>query len=249
MAKGFKNGAGGILLNFKVIGNPQPSTARENTIWVDTDKINNYYFSPEQPGNMAEYDVWFPMDTASPVKFDALKKNGIQVFPGSAKQYIGGVLSSKVASIYQNDAWTQFSYNRVYLFKSGEGAIVELKGYKEKNATVSIGVDSIDFNYSDKDEYYIASLRTVEKVSLAAHTKLCMEYTASKRLSSQYAHIGVTSTAFTTGDPTINWVAQTAFSASTALKTVSVDLSTVANELYVAVKFGGTMSIMNIWLE
>ena len=30
-------GSGGAPLNFKVVGNPQPSNPKVNTIWVDTD--------------------------------------------------------------------------------------------------------------------------------------------------------------------------------------------------------------------
>ena len=82
-------------LNFKVICNPQPQTAKENTIWVDTDRIHNYYFSATQPENMAEHDVWFPTDTASSVAFNALKKNGIQVYPLYAKQYVSGAWVDK----------------------------------------------------------------------------------------------------------------------------------------------------------
>jgi hypothetical protein len=116
MAKGFKHGAGGPGLNFKVIGNPQPETARENTIWVDTDKINNYYFSSEQPENMVDYDVWFTTGSFSTVAFNALKKNGIQVYPISAKQYVSGALVRKDACCFQNGVW---DYLTTYLFKDG----------------------------------------------------------------------------------------------------------------------------------
>ena len=52
MAKGFKHGAGGSnVLNFKVVGNPQPTNPKENTIWINTDtKITGYQFSAEYQG-------------------------------------------------------------------------------------------------------------------------------------------------------------------------------------------------------
>ena len=108
MAKGFKHG-GSNPLNFKVICNPQPSTAKENTIWVDTDRINNYYFSATQPENMVEYDVWFPTGTSSTVEFNALKKHGIQVYPTSAKQYIGGAWVDKTSKSWQGGAWVDWA--------------------------------------------------------------------------------------------------------------------------------------------
>lgn len=129
---------GGTSLNFKVIPNPMPSTAKENTIWVDTDKINNYYFSAEQPENMVEYDVWFPVGTSSSVAFSATKKNPIMIYPLSAKQYIGGALVNKTAKSYQNGAFVDW----------WDGSIlVDGKDYvngftiAENYGTVTIGAD------------------------------------------------------------------------------------------------------------
>ena len=116
MAKGFKKGSYNPL-NFKVIGNPQPETAKENTIWVDTDTINNYFFSATQPENMAEYDVWFPTVTSSTAEYNALKKNGIQVYPISAKQYVGGALVDVESKSYQNGEWVEWV---TYLYNQGD---------------------------------------------------------------------------------------------------------------------------------
>ena len=98
-------GGGGAALNFKVICNPQPETAKENTIWVDVDRINNYYFSATQPENMTEYDVWFLIGTFSLGAFSATKKNPIMVYPISAKQRINGTLVDKTAKSWQGGEW------------------------------------------------------------------------------------------------------------------------------------------------
>lgn len=110
-----KNG-GGTSLNFKVIPNPMPSTAKENTIWVDTDKINNYYFSAEQPENMVEYDVWFSVGTSSYVAFSATKKNPIMVYPLYAKQYVSGAWVDKTAKSYHGGVWVDWI---TFLYQSG----------------------------------------------------------------------------------------------------------------------------------
>ena len=107
-------GGGSNPLNYKVICNPQPETAKENTIWVDTDRINNYYFSATQPENMAEYDVWFPIGTSSTVAFSATKKSHIMVYPLSAKQFISGTLVAKTAESFQGgkwNSWIRYLYN------------------------------------------------------------------------------------------------------------------------------------------
>ncbi len=107
MAKGFKHGAGGSnVLNFKVVGNPQPANPRENTIWIDTNTpITGWVASAIQPTEPTEGMVWIKTGDASPAQFNALKKNGIQVYPISAKQYIGGAWVDKTAKSYQNGAW------------------------------------------------------------------------------------------------------------------------------------------------
>lgn len=100
---------GGAALNFKVVGNPQPASPRENTIWLNTDvPIGAWYFSATQPENLNEGDVWFPVGTSSSVEFNALKKNGIQVYPQSAKQYVSGALVDVTAKSYQNGEWVNW---------------------------------------------------------------------------------------------------------------------------------------------
>lgn len=230
MAKGFKRGAGGgNLLNFKVVGNPQPTSPKESTIWIDTDqKItgwdfsatepypnlvkssfvnsnknvyagvlyvdidlqpnttytmffngqdgNNYYINENLFKNYAvvkvgaertvvhlttkdtdisgsytdgmgwlilkndktqtndhvfdniyivegdsEIDpegmVWITTGTTSTVEFNALKKNGIQVYPAGVKQCINGEWEPKKSHIYKDNSWLPI--NRLYLIKDG----------------------------------------------------------------------------------------------------------------------------------
>jgi hypothetical protein len=108
---------GGASLNFKVICNPQPSTAKENTIWVDTDHITSYEFRATEPSAPLEGMVWIKTGTSSTVEFNALKKNGIQVYPISVSQYVGGTWVSKTAKTYQNGELTGWER---YLYKSGD---------------------------------------------------------------------------------------------------------------------------------
>ena len=80
-------GGGCTSLNFKVVGNPQPSNPKEHTIWVDTDvPISSYVFSATEPEAPEEGMVWISIGTSSAVEFNALKKNALQVYPIAAKQ-------------------------------------------------------------------------------------------------------------------------------------------------------------------
>lgn len=116
MAKGFKHGAGGgASLNFKVIGNPQPETAKENTIWVDTDvEITSWVFNAAQPETAEEGMAWIFTGASSTVEFNALKKNGIMVYPLSAKQYVSGAWVDKTAKIYQGGKWVEWWNGELY---------------------------------------------------------------------------------------------------------------------------------------
>jgi hypothetical protein len=121
MAKGFKHGAGGggASLNFKVVGGTtEPASPKENTIWVNTDaEITSWAFSAAQPENPSEGMAWISTTTSSPTKFNALKKNSIQVYPLSAKQYASGAWVDKEAKIYQDGAWVDWL---MYLYNMGD---------------------------------------------------------------------------------------------------------------------------------
>ena len=102
---------GGVPLNFKVVGNPQPTNPKENTIWLNTDdKITGYYFQVEQPSNMQQGEVFVLTGAKSSVPFNALKKNGITVCPLRAQQMIYGTLKDIDAKIYQNGEWRSWVY-------------------------------------------------------------------------------------------------------------------------------------------
>ena len=104
-------GGGGVALNFDVKqyateAQLLAATPKENTIGViTTTAIAGWYFTAEQPENMMEGGVWFLTGTSSPVAFNALKKNAVQVYPLSAKQYVNGVLEYRPAKIYQSGKW------------------------------------------------------------------------------------------------------------------------------------------------
>ena len=262
MGHGFKHGASGTPLNFKVVGNPQPTNPKKNMIWVNTDKkITEWVFAAENPyihttedlytdvgakagyylnssgeevastsytnfkevtGNImlpagaisvtvvsgstattsvahgfydadgklistvmretgtADYDVptgaasirisvrnddpgslfatyidaedgavWIATGSSSSVEFNALKKNGIQVCPSSAKQYVSGSLVDVAAKVYHDGEWKQMIpdivlYDRgneyATITKSGDGTVTKYSDYiqiKTSNAETS----------------------------------------------------------------------------------------------------------------
>lgn len=126
MAKGFKTGGvgGGVAgLNFEVVGGTtEPASPKENTIWVNTaEKITSWVFSATEPEAPEEGLVWIYTSTVSNVEFNALKKNGIQVYPISAKQYVSGAGVDVTAKSYQGGAWVDWiDRNLLYDLKDNE---------------------------------------------------------------------------------------------------------------------------------
>lgn len=111
-------GGGGAALNFKVVGGTsEPANKKENTIWINTSTpITDWVFSATQP-TAASGRVWISTGTSSHVEFNALKKNGIQVYPISAKQYVSGAWVDKTAKSYQNGKWVEWI---TYLYDAGD---------------------------------------------------------------------------------------------------------------------------------
>lgn len=112
-------GGGGAALNFKVVGNPQPASPSENTIWLNTDvPITGWYFQTEQPSNMSDHSVWFAVGTSSHITFNALKRNSIQINLLSVKHLINNELVDLDAKIYQHGEWVNLFDG--YLFNNGK---------------------------------------------------------------------------------------------------------------------------------
>ena len=105
----------GAGLNFNVVGGlTQPSGPKENTIWVNTsEKITSWIFSATEPTEKTDGMVWITIGASSLVSFNALKKNAIQVYPISAKQYIGGIWMEVTAKSYQGE-WVDWWSGHLY---------------------------------------------------------------------------------------------------------------------------------------
>lgn len=124
-------GSGGV--NFKVVGGTtEPASPKENTIWVNTSvTIPSWVFSATEPGSPVEGMVWITTGTASNVAFNALKKNDVQVYPQSAKQYVGGTWVEKEIMIYQNGEWVAPNI-KLYIVKNGVPAYAFSKSSNNK---------------------------------------------------------------------------------------------------------------------
>lgn len=128
---------GGSSLNFKVVGNPQPTSPGENTIWLDTDTgITGWVFRETQPTGLVSGNVWIETGRYDNGKFNAVRHNGIMVFPVRAWQFIGGQLVSVPAKIYKSGQWHEWWTGAIFV-----GGVDYVGGFSvaENQGTVTIG--------------------------------------------------------------------------------------------------------------
>lgn len=139
----FNMTGGGAALNFKVVGNPQPDSPNENTIWANTDvEITGWHFYATQPEELAEGEIWFSSIHNSGVSFNALKKNALEVFAREAKQMVSGELVTVKFELYKNGEWV--TPERI-LFAPGK--VNELfKNIGQENSSYTFKEDRITMN-------------------------------------------------------------------------------------------------------
>lgn len=221
---------GGASLNFKVVGGTSaPSSPNENTIWINTSTtITSYVFSATQPTG-SDGMVWIQTGTSSSTEFNALKKNGIQVYPLSAMQYVSGAWVNKTAKSYQSGAWVDWWNGELY--EKGNQYDLVTGGWESAKGSgsmsVTFGSENISF-YADS--YGTAYAYTKNKIDLSKYTQLIVEgelknkpYTGLSIL----AHPSSIPAAYDTG-----WTVRSIVG-STGAFTKNVDISTLSGEYYV----------------
>lgn len=112
-------GGSGGGLNLKVVGGTtQPTSPKENTIWVNTDtEIEGWAFSSAQPESPKEGMLWFQTTTDSLVAMNIDKKNTVMLYPGGCSQYIGGAWVEKDAQSFIGGKWVDW---RIYFYNKGD---------------------------------------------------------------------------------------------------------------------------------
>lgn len=181
MAIGRTNaGGGGSSLNFKVIAVSSelllPATAKENTIAViTTTPITSYVFSSTAPTSPAEGMVWFVTGTASTVGFNAVKKNGLWVYPTGCQQYVSGAWVSKTAKTHKGGAWVDWWNGDLY--NSGNEYDFVTGGWGS-SGTVTKHATSITVTGAST----FPTAYTNEKIDLSRYSTLAINVTAVQKV-------------------------------------------------------------------
>lgn len=251
------SGGGGTALNFRVVGGTTaPSNPKENSIWVNTSTtITSYVFSATQPTGSAGM-VWIRTGTSTTVAFNALKKNGIQVYPISAKQYVSGSWVDREAQTYQNGAWTEW-WNGVLFENADQYEDITggwVKGYSYGNAGTTATIDDTGIKLSTVSGSAI-NVETAKKVSLSGYSTLHAKATVTRRTSSSANYLWLACTESSGVAPADNSNVPTKTSTKVSALgefELSLDVSAVDGEYFVV--FGATVggmgvTVNKIWLE
>ena len=242
--------SGGAGLNFKVVGGTtQPTNPTENTIWVNTDTtITSYKLSPTTPTNPTDGMAWIDTAASGIVAFNALKKNGIQVYPTACNQYINGAWWAKDSAVYQHGEWKELVVN---VFDDGKIFFGEFVVSKAERCSIADG--KIKLSYSGTDGSWAYFTETVNVTNL---NKLRIESTVSAYYESGgYAFHPVVSLTNTTpvssGVPSImNRSAAYVRLGKTSTPTIyEVDISQLSGDYYIEIGAIATGEIYRIWFE
>jgi len=93
--------------------------------------------------------VWIVTSAVSDFEFNALKKNAVQVYPNSLKQYVSGEWVEKPTELYQNGAWTQFIDKGYLYYYSQQSYEWEAVAQKCVNASNNAAVAPVPYYNSD----------------------------------------------------------------------------------------------------
>ena len=211
-------------------------------------KVSNLVFKPQlEKGSTATSfvkgdatgQVWFPVGTSSPVEFNALKKNGITVYPLSAKQYVSGAWVDKTAKSYQNDAWVDWWKGELYT--AGDEWVSITGGWKGVGWAPDSSRPAIAPTVTRANnclKVYMPSghsggvLTPAVDIDLTNFTTLTIR-SKSDRTSGLWLHLGVIKRSTTYWYN--NWVASVSLSDTTDVRTYTVDISALSGSYCVGV--------------
>lgn len=165
MSKCFLYGnGGGTSLNFAIVGNNKPANPRLNTIWVNADNVKKWTFNAE-PSDGVEGDICIKIGKASPYAFNALKKNGLTVYPLCAMQNIGGEWKYLESQIFQGQ-WFDL-LPEVALFENGIVNTAVFGDYEARDGVQNFSVIDGDIRF-----YYYNSSRFTKLFDVTAFNRI-----------------------------------------------------------------------------
>lgn len=247
------NTSGGVSLNFKVAGGvTRPESPRENTIWINTDvEIPSWIFSATEPEEPAEGMVWISTSSENSYGFNAMRKNGIMVYPLEAWQYSDGEWAVKDSMIYKDSVWRSLWSGNLYNWGDEctlaggtwmSQAVPRTSGGASEVRSISKGSASMSISAGSSNTGTI--IRKSRKINLSGQKKLVFNgelYNPSSAGSEFWASVCVWSNIGSTYQQNVAAVAHQGSGKNTS--TITVDVSGLRGEFYVGFALYGSATL------
>lgn len=192
--------------------------------------------------------VWIATGNASTGEFNALKKNGVMVYPLEAKQYVNGAWVSKASKTYRGGTWVDW-LNKLYSYGNTYDVITGgWKGVKDEGGAFTFNTDNIYVGYSGGTKRD-AAVYTVNKIDTTGYSKLkvYVNITATQANYGYGFSIGLSSS--NTSYSASGFVAVTEQTA-TGYATMSLDLSNYQGSYYIKLQAEvSKANVYEVWLE
>ena len=242
-----------IKLNYSIVGcSTEPTNPTENMIWINTDvNITDHVISKNKPKNPEEGTVWIYNNNAGIVNFYKLKYGDIgidEVYPLTAKQYVGGAWVDKTAKSYQDGTWVDWYNGELYYagneYTSITGGWKAVKGANGSSyATITKGNNSITISHSSSGSYVEGGIVTSNKIDLTEHSILKANISA---LSGAGVLLGITSVADNFASTTLIGYAQIT---STGIIEFNVETPGEYYVILLASQKQSTFTVTKVWME
>ena len=170
MSQGFRRGAGGVsFLSYKVIAAASaPENQTGTVIWVNTSTPMTDYVMGMTTPEMAEGRVFIQTGSSSTVKFNALKKNVLMVYPVAAYQCVNGSWVSVPFQVMLDGEWKK---SIAYLFKNGDQCTHLTGGWSGIDSTATTLYKKVSLKQDYGTE---VNTQTNAMVDVTEYTKLSL---------------------------------------------------------------------------
>lgn len=243
-------GGGGGGLNLKVVGGTtQPTSPRQNTIWINTTtSITGYILSPTQPETGTEGLVWLKTaDTG--VEINVGKKNAIVLYLSTAKLYTAGEWISVNGWVYVSSVWNQFAKDGLMVFDRTQ------QEYADINRNISFVKDEQYLSRADADPYIKMTISGSSAITRGYQWKDPIDVTDYSTMEV----VGYSTTTINKAglSPNLNSSRNEIVSAAsqtfgTERSTMKIDISSLTGNMYVGFSLknsGGSIYVESVYLR
>lgn len=200
--------------------------------------------------------VWFKTDANADVSFNALRKNGIQIYPVSATHFTSGECAEKTAQVYRNGEWVELTSWNGELYDAGNQYEDVTGGWVvgEGNATATIDDAGITLSTTSNSANRI-HVETKKAVDLTDYNTLYANVTITSlslgsgisNICCRLGHASVSGTSLASASTKVEEKAT-----AKGEVTLQLDISEVTGEHYVVFGIGYfsvAVTVNKIWME